>query len=279
MDTFPIIPTYILVHGAWHGAWCWRSVVPLLARTGAQVLAPDLPGHGQDRTPPDQVTFRGYIERVRATVEQARGPVILVGHSLGGQVITQVAEECANQIARLVYLTALLPRDGESAMDAIAAQQDALTPQGWEMTEQGIRLLPEEAPALFYHDCSRDDIAFALRHLCLQAYEPLEAPVSLSARFASVPRAYIVCTADRMISPAIQQRIAMATPCHPVFTLPSSHSPFFSMPEKLAACLLALAEGIQSSPELASSVHAPDPRALALSHLSPDTSAVGGVLS
>ncbi len=108
--------TYILVHGAWHGGWCWRYLTPLLQAAGHRVFAPALPGHGNDCTPLVEVTFVSYVDRIINLVHRATSLVVLVGHSLGGMVISQVAEECPTSIARLVYLTALLPQNGQSVL-------------------------------------------------------------------------------------------------------------------------------------------------------------------
>ena len=250
MDKTKAAYTYILVHGAWHGSWCWRYVKPLLEEVGHTVFAPDLPGHGQDHTPLADVTFEGYVKCIVAFVERAETPVILLGHSMGGMVISQVAEECPNKIARLVYLTAFLPRHGESAMQLFAAQEETFPFQAIDIREQEVRLVPDEVRPVFYHDCSREDVALAQKLLCVQALAPLNAPVMLSRRFDAVPRAYICCTADRVISPEIQQHLSTATPCELIFSLPSSHSAFFSMPQRLAEVLLTLAWMDQESSSL-----------------------------
>src|SRR5215510_82089 len=84
--------TYILIHGAWHGAWCWYKVVPVMKKKGCKVVAIDLPGHGKDTTNPEQVTFKMYVERVKQVANNIPGQVILVGHSMAGTVISQAAE-------------------------------------------------------------------------------------------------------------------------------------------------------------------------------------------
>ena len=109
------VKTYILVHGAWHGAWCWYKVVPLLEARGHKVVAPDLPGHGKDTTKPEQVTLADYVNKVVSVANDQNGPVILVGHSMAGVVISQAAEVLgANKISALIYLDAFLPANGES---------------------------------------------------------------------------------------------------------------------------------------------------------------------
>lgn len=99
--------TYVLIHGSWHGAWCWDKVVSILVKEGHTVVAPDLPGHGNDKTPIAKVTLRAYADHVCEVINTQSEPVILVGHSMGGIVITQAAENCPDNTQKLVFLTAL----------------------------------------------------------------------------------------------------------------------------------------------------------------------------
>ena len=84
--------TYVLIHGSWHGAWCWYKVVPRLEQAGHTALAIDLPGHGRDWTPPQDVSMQTYVDSVCGVLDTLPEPAILVGHSRGGIVISQVAE-------------------------------------------------------------------------------------------------------------------------------------------------------------------------------------------
>src|SRR5580692_1596120 len=96
--------TFLLIHGAWHGGWCWRRVAPLLEPKGHQAVAADLPGHGADQTPTAPVTPESYTARICEIAGAQSEPVILVGHSMGGIAITQAAEDCPDKIRALVYL-------------------------------------------------------------------------------------------------------------------------------------------------------------------------------
>lgn len=240
--------TYILVHGAWHGNWCWRYVKPLLESAGHTVLTPDLPGHGKGAslTSTDKgekpITFEDYVACIEEVVAQAKSPIILVGHSLGGMVISQVAERHPDALTRLVYLTALLPHDGESAMSMLSAQGETIPPDVFDFTEGHMHVRPEAIARLFYHDCAPADLYLAQKLVCPQPIEPLNATVSLSRNFESVPRTYITCGYDRVISPEQQQRLYTQTPCDQVFWLPSSHSPFFARPKRLASQLHRVAQ-------------------------------------
>ena len=104
--------TFVLVHGAWHGGWCWREIVPLLESAGHRVDALDLPGHGDNPAPVSEMTLDANARLVADRVEVVGEPVVLVGHSMGGVSITQAAELVPERIATLVYVTAFLPGDG-----------------------------------------------------------------------------------------------------------------------------------------------------------------------
>jgi pimeloyl-ACP methyl ester carboxylesterase len=96
--------TYLLIHGAWHGGWCWNKVLSLLEARGHNVLAPDLPGHGHDTTPTATETLKSYTDRICEIASAQTEPAILAGHSMGGVAITQAGENCPKHIGALVYL-------------------------------------------------------------------------------------------------------------------------------------------------------------------------------
>ncbi len=113
MERGAVMSTFVLVHGGWSGGWTWEKVVPLLEEAGHQVEAPDLPGHGDDRTPIPQVSLQGYADRICRVLDAQPEPVVLVGHSSGGLVISQAAEQRPDKVKMLVYLAAFLLRDCE----------------------------------------------------------------------------------------------------------------------------------------------------------------------
>src|SRR5215467_1215608 len=235
---------YILVHGAWHGSWCWEKVVPLLRQAGHQVETVDLPGHGQDKTPIREITLAAYTKRVCETLDVQAEPVMLVGHSMSGIVITQVAEERPEKIQMLVYLTAFLPQNGESLLQIARMNVDSLLmPNLIANEEQGYLTFKEGAPLkeIFYGDCPDEDVARAKSLLVPQAIAPMATPVRITAQhFGRVPRVYIECLRDRTIAPPIQKMMYTATPCQTILSMRTSHSPFFSAPQELARHLTGL---------------------------------------
>lgn len=235
---------FVLIHGAWHGAWCWYKIIPRLRQQGHQVAAPDLPGHGIDRTPANRVSMRSYTDRVCQVLDESDEPAILVGHSMGGIVITQTAEYLPEKISKLVYVAAFLMPNGRSLFDEAHTHDTSLVPPNMVFDEDdpayvGIRR--EAAKETFYADCSDEDLTLALSLLTPQPQSPLMAAMETTdAGFGRVPRVYIEATRDRAITPDVQKRMHTELPCEQVISMDASHSPFFSQPEALANHLLTL---------------------------------------
>ncbi len=209
--------TYVLIHGARAGSWYWDKVVPLLKQAGHQIVAPDLPGHGQDKTPLREITLAAYTKRVCEILDAQAKLVILVGHSMDGIVITQAAEERPEKIATLVYLVAFLLQNGETVSQVFSVDTDSLLlPTLMVNQEQGCATFKEEAPLkeVLFADCSDEEVARARLLFGSQALVPFVTPISTTVeRFGRVPRVYIESLRDRVISPFIQQKMYTALPC------------------------------------------------------------------
>ena len=235
--------TFVLIHGGWHGAWCWHKIMPLLQARRFRVVAPDLPAMGADRTDPATVTLASWSSFVADIVKQQPGRVVLVGHSRAGAIISQVAEGLPERIERLVYLAAYLLPNGRSVAAEARDDVGSLVPPNMIPAASGVTctLRPEVVTEAFYGQCSAADRSHALARLSPEPLKPLAAAVKVSAaRFGTVSRAYIETTQDRTLSLAAQRRMRAALPCEPVFTLDSDHSPFLSRPEELAQILGSL---------------------------------------
>lgn len=235
---------YVLVHGAWHGAWCWENIVPRLEAAGHGVRAVDLPGHGDDHSPVSEMTLENNARTIADAVSAFGDEVVLVAHSMGGMSATQAAELVPDRLARLVYVTAFVPGDGHSLPDLAADDPGTLVLPN---------LIPDEAtgtctvaadalaPA-FYGKCGEEDTARAIARLVPESLAAVGAPVSITdERNGSVPRVYIECTGDQAISITRQREMHAARPCDPILTLEADHSPFYSAVDELAEMLLGLA--------------------------------------
>jgi pimeloyl-ACP methyl ester carboxylesterase len=234
---------YILIHGAWGNAASWLRLVPLLEARGQSVEALDLPGHGADATPPDTVGMAAYVAAVEAVLLDGP-PAILVGHSMGGIVIAQVAANQPAHVIRCVYVAALLPRDGESLISLIMQQEtDGIQPAVMRGPVRGTTLLdPALAGPILCQDASAKDQTGALAGMSPQSNQAQKDGAIIGPEFAQVSRAYVFCSEDRTVTYALQKQMVAATPCAPTFTLNCGHMPQLTQARALADILLELDE-------------------------------------
>lgn len=240
----------VLVHGAFAGAWCWEPVVPGLQAAGHTVEAIDLPGSGADRTPLAEVTLDTYAERVCGTLAEGP-PAVLVGHSMGGMVVTQAAARSPEHVAALVYVSAFLPADGQSLMDLTALPEAAEDQVQANLVVGGdppIATMPiAAARGALFGCCDDEQAAWGTRQLGPQPVAPFAQPFRIDAQgsdaFTALPRAYVTCTRDRAIPPLMQRRMFEAGGCDPVLEIDADHSPWVSRPGELVAALDRLAAG------------------------------------
>ncbi|MDE1906118.1 MAG: alpha/beta fold hydrolase [Rhodospirillales bacterium] len=224
---------FILVPGAWHGAWCWEFITPLLEAAGHQVTTLDL-----DDAPYGTNPLPLWAKQIATLAEAAPEPVILVGHSRGGLVISEAAELVPGKIRKLVYLSGFLLPAGESVESAMARPEAGGAPNYLRVARGRMLALAAEAviPRFYF---------LAAPHLAADAAsrvhpEPMGTfSAAATPPPAHIPRVYIECAQDQVVPLALQRAMQAQLPCAQVFTLPADHSPFLSMPEQLATTLLA----------------------------------------
>jgi pimeloyl-ACP methyl ester carboxylesterase len=237
-------PVFVLVHGAWHGAWCWRRVLPLLRAGGAQAHAVTLTGVGERaHLLSPQVGLRTHIADVLGLIEaEELRSVVLVGHSYGGMVVTGVADVllagAPGRLRSLVYLDAVVPRPGESwssthTPETIAGRAAAAQPSG------GLSFPPPDA-AVF--GLSGEDREWVNRRQTPQPFALYQTALDFDAtRLAGVPRLFIDCNAPALPTIAASRERVRAEPGWQVREIATGHDPMVSAPEALARELLAWA--------------------------------------
>lgn len=234
---------FVFVPGSFHAAWCWYKMQPILNTNGNTSEAIDLPGHGSDLTPVNQVTLDSYVDAVCKVIEKYNEPVILIGHSRAGIVISQVAEKMPEKIDKLVYLCAFLIPNGEPMVATALSDTGSLLvnnlifneTEGWHMPKQSI------FNAAFYNDCSEEDRALCEYLLTKEPNAPVGTPLHLSPdRFGKVSKVYIHTTMDNTITYGLQKKMVERTPVDQVYELKSGHSPFLSTPKELGEILMKL---------------------------------------
>jgi pimeloyl-ACP methyl ester carboxylesterase len=238
--------TFVMIHGAWHGGWCFDILRPLLEAKGHQMIAPDLPGMGGDEPTLAAVTLESWTDFVADLCRNADAPVILCGHSRGGIVISQAAEAAPGSIAALVYICAMLIPNGMSRADMRATGQPNPEFEAIRLKIPHGTVVDASGAAAIFAQLSPSELASAaVARLIAEPEGPTSTPLRLSeARYGSVPRHYIECLQDRAITIVEQRRMQMMLPCKSATSLDADHSPFLSAPNELADTLIAIAEGV-----------------------------------
>jgi pimeloyl-ACP methyl ester carboxylesterase len=238
----------VLVHGAFSGAWVWEPVLPGLREAGHTVETFDLPGQGSDQTPIEQVDLDAYARRT-CEVLAAGEPAVLVGHSMGGMVITQAAARTPEQVVQLVYLAAFLPGDGQSLLELTHYPEAAGDQVQANMVVEGdppVARLPAEAVKVALGECCTDtQLAWLIEHTVSQPVAPFTQPFRLdpdrAEAFAALPRAYITCLRDRAIPPQMQRRMFTDAGCDPVVEIDTDHSVWLSRTDGVVTAVDRLA--------------------------------------
>jgi pimeloyl-ACP methyl ester carboxylesterase len=238
--------TVVLVHGAWHGAWCFDRVVPLVRAAGVDVVAVDLPGHGADQGPLSDLA--GDAAQVATVLDAVTGDVVLVGHSYGGAVITEAGLHPAVQ--ELVYLCAFPVDVGESCAAAAADDPDARAIDHHGRPNLGhvmvladdgsCTVTAEGARACFFNGVDESWTRWALDRLGRQSFGSLAESPSVVA-WRTRPSTYVVCRDDQALHPALQEILARR--CTRSIGWDAGHSPFLSHPDLVADLLIERATG------------------------------------
>ena len=233
--------TFVLIPGAWHGAWCWELVKAELETRGHNVVTPDLPGMGTSKTPLREVSLAIWADFVAGVIRSLHEPVVLVGHSRGGVVISEAAERAPGSISSLVYLAAFLAPNGKTLgeMQALGEPRE-IAKNAIDMQPDGISstIAKNRVAPIFYNTSPEHLQIRAAEMLTPEPMMSFITPVQLTdARFGTVKRAYIECLQDNAVPIEVQRAMQVTLPCTPVITLDCDHSPFYSMPGTLADAL------------------------------------------
>lgn len=231
--------TVILVHSAWLGSWQWKETITHLEHEHLNVIAPDLVGHGSDKTPPNEITMEDYVNQLVDLIDAEENPVVLVGHSFNGITISRVAELRPKKVKKLIYLTAFLVPNGTSFFSAVKDVEGSKAIENFYLSEdKSYALVNEEAMhEAFAHDIPLENFNAAKPYIVPEPTAPLSYALEVSDdNYGKIPKYYIECTEDRAI-PIEIQRAMYHGKIKKHFSLMASHTPNFSKPDSLAYLL------------------------------------------
>ena len=232
---------YVLVHGMSHGGWAWDALVRRLERDGHRAIAPDLPGHGRRAHERARASVGAYAQAVADAMMQAgisRG--IVVGHSMGGVVIPKVAELVSTRVAHLVFLAAVVLRDGESLLGAQISTPTRPLLEGLARAGGGVVQYPAATEwARWLNDLPPGDgrVVDALARMTPQPLRPWLERVDMRRFYAmDVPRTYVRCLKDNAVTPARAAQYAARLGVTPV-DMDCAHEPMLSALDDLVTML------------------------------------------
>jgi pimeloyl-ACP methyl ester carboxylesterase len=223
-------PTLLLVHGAWHGTWCWKDLEAEFAESDWATESVELPSALRTTSLPE--TSPGMhtdAQAIRTALVHIDGPVVVVGHSYGGTPVTQAIGSAANVIG-VIYLAAFMLDVGESVV--------SVTGEPIPHDNAGVMPVTSAMRAAFYSDVPGDQASLAMSELVPHSHRSFAETVT-RAGWREVPSTYVVCTEDQSLPPKLQERFALRAGT--VERLACGHSPFLSMPGDLARLLGRLA--------------------------------------
>lgn len=232
--------TFVLVHGAFHGGWCWQRLTPYLQAAGHLVYTPTLTGLGERShllSPTINLTCHTQDVVNLVLYEDLEG-VILVGHSYAGMVISGVADQCAARISRLVYLDAFVPENGETALDQwldrswLKIPKMPTSPEGW--------YIPTPSPEAMGVTDTEDAAWLAARMVPHPVNTQTEKLLLVNKAAESIPRTYILCSVN---SPEMGKAVDRIKnhPLGQILTLETGHDAMITAPKEVAALLIGFA--------------------------------------
>lgn len=222
--------TFILIHGAWHASWCWKPIAKELILKGHKVFMPDLPGHGLKSHRSSSIGLADYVNSVVQLIQHQQEQVILVGHSMAGLVISEVAEIIPDAIRELVFVAGYVPQDQKSLFSlAQESESNNLTPFliiDEQLQEIRLQFSPDLID-VFFNCCSREDAQKAVSQLQAQPIRPFTETVHIGEKYTRIPKRSLVCRYDNALLLSDQLRMSRVVTDNIIY-LDADHAAYYS---------------------------------------------------
>lgn len=240
-----LVNTFVLVHGAWQAPYAWQRVKQQLEIEGQKVIVIQLPAHGSDNTPPVEASIDSYSQKIVDALKSTEGKVILVGHSMGGMVVSQVAEMIPSKIKKLVYIGAFVPGNGQSLMELSMMDKQsllgaAIIPSKDQLT---LDIKKENLANIFCQDATKDEQEMVLQNYRAEPAIPFTNKVRLTAEnFGAADKYYIETAQDHAVGIDLQKQMVKAARISHVYSVNTGHCPFISQPAEVSKLLMGIAK-------------------------------------
>jgi pimeloyl-ACP methyl ester carboxylesterase len=228
--------TIVIIHGAWSSSNDWQHVSEDLIADGNSVVSVNLSGHGSDNTPISSISLKLYVDEVKKAIGDKQN-VVLVGHSFGGIVASEVAEQIAPQIKKIIYIAAYVPKNGESLLTIAQTDADSHVGKNLIVDEKaGVASIKKEGIAdVFLADAPKQVADYVSKNLKPEPLAPLATPVMLTeGKFGKINKVFVYSLNDHTIGYSLQQKMVKDAGIERLYSLPSSHTPFIMFPHVLA---------------------------------------------
>jgi pimeloyl-ACP methyl ester carboxylesterase len=236
--------TFVLIHGAWQASFVWDSVKAQLEAAGNKVVVVELPAHGNDTTSSANVTMDIYRDKVVEAINKINGKIILVGHSMGGVVITAAAEKIPSRIEKLIYIGAFLPANGQSLIDLANTDAQSLLGPALIPADGGLTLDINKGSitTIFCQDGTAAQMQLVVDNFRVEPAIPFGNAVTITpANFGTVDKYYIHTTLDHAVGIDLQNRMAAAANITKRYSLNTGHCPFITDVIETAQLLMQIA--------------------------------------
>ena len=226
---------FVLIHGAWHGGWCWSGVIQELEKAGHTAEAPTMPGHNPDDDR-SQIKFDDYIDKISDVLSRQPRPVVLVGHSSGGYMLQAAAPRVPDKISRSIFLNAFILPEGKSQFDLVPPEaSEAMTAAAQASPDNCVPIIEDFVRDMLMAGEPTELQDALIKHLVPQPFALFTTPVTTEAfNELAIPKKVVFCKGDVSLPPGAYLGMAQGLGDFDLIEVDGSHEAFFTNPEVVA---------------------------------------------
>jgi len=235
-----LMKTYVLLHGAWHGSWCWNKVIPLLRTKGDTVITPDIPWTFDNLYPNRSIDMNLFAAQLCELIVDLNVQVILVGHSMAGLLSSIIISKIPDHISSAFYICGFIPAHGQCINDLESIMSNSTIASNMFLDQKKRSMIVPDTCIKegFFHDCNEIDYNFVKQRIKPQLVSTFLHTMDIDySKLTDTRKIYIECKDDKAVPILAQREMQKNTNIDQTLSLPCGHSPFFSLPEKLVQLL------------------------------------------